>query len=312
MTGRILITGSDGLIGTALTEVLQAQRLSIRAFDLRRQQDVLDPAAVRAAVAGCCGIVHLAAVSRVIWGEQEPGLCQRTNVEGTRNVLLAAQAARQRPWVIFASSREVYGNAVSLPATEETPLLPCNVYGRSKVAAEELCLEARPANVRTAIVRLSNVYGSTRDHADRVVPCFARRAACGEPLRVEGPASTFDFTHVSDAARGLALVIEALAAGEARLPPIHFLTGQPTTLAELALLANRAGGGRSEIVEAKPRTFDVARFYGDPRRALELLGWRPTISVSVGLSRLLHEFVQQSGVDRSDLAASPRPMEARP
>lgn len=255
--------------------------------------DVLDRALITAAVSGCCGVVHLAAVSRVLWGERDPELCWQTNVEGARNVLQAAAQSPQRPWVLFASSREVYGQAPALPVVDDAPLAPVNIYGRSKAAAEALCLSARSAGQQLAIARLSNVYGSTRDHADRVVPCFAARAARGLPISVEGREHTFDFTHVTDAVRGLSAMIRLLSEGERTLPPLHLLTGVPTTLGELAELARGAALGRSPIVETTPRSFDVARFYGDPRRARELLDFSAQVSVREGVRRLVDEFSRE-------------------
>lgn len=71
--------------------------------------------------------------------------CRATNVGGTRNVLAAALAADPRPWVLFASSREIYGQADALPVTEDAPARAMNVYGHTKVAGEALVGEARAA-----------------------------------------------------------------------------------------------------------------------------------------------------------------------
>lgn len=289
---RILITGSHGLVGAAMTSLLTSAGHHVRSLDLRAPEhdgrdDVLDLRAVEAAVAECDGILHLAAVSRVIWGERDPALCRATNEGGTRNVLRAALAPSRRPWIVFASSREVYGEPDALPVREDAPLRPVNVYGETKIAGERLLEEARGAGLATAIVRLSNVYGSVHDHADRVVPAFARSALTGEPLRIDGADHTFDFTHIDDTARGIAAVIDALQAGERRLPPIHFLTGTPTTLGELAAAAVDLAGSASLLVHAPPRSYDVARFYGDPSRARTLLGWRPRVPLRDGLAHFL-------------------------
>lgn len=289
---RILITGSHGLVGTAMSSLLKISGHHVRRLDLRAPQgdgrgDVLDLRAVEAAVAECDGILHLAAVSRVIWGERDPDFCRATNEGGTRNVLRAALASPQRPWIIFASSREVYGEPDALPVREDAPLRPVNVYGETKIAGERLMDEARGDGLATAIIRLSNVYGSVHDHADRVVPAFARQALAGEPLRVDGADHTFDFTHIDDTTRGIAAVIDAIQSGERRLPPIHLLTGAPTTLGDLATAAVDIAGSTSELVHAPPRNYDVGRFYGDPSRAGAILGWRPRVPLRDGLGRLI-------------------------
>jgi len=294
MNQRILITGSSGLVGSALTSTLLSAGVEVVQFDLRgigaAQGDVRDRARLHDIVSRVDGVVHLAAVSRVIWGERDPDLCMATNVGGLRNMLESAAHSARAPWLVFASSREVYGQPETLPANEDAPLRPVNVYGHSKVAGETLVAEARRAGLRACTVRLSNVFGSTSDHADRVVPAFARAAALGAELRVDGLDHTFDFTHIDDVSRGIVAVAELLAKGGAPPPPIHFVTGQPTTLGELASLAVRLAKSGSPVRPAAPRDFDVARFCGDPTRARTLLGWEPQVGLEDGLARLVDAF----------------------
>lgn len=308
MCKRILVTGSAGLVGSALRQTLQSAGIEVRGIDLlghgEEQGDVRNGEDVRAAVSGCDGIVHLAAVSRVIWGERDPDGCWATNVNGLRHVLDAAEALATPPWLIFASSREVYGQPRELPAGEDTALAPVNIYGRSKVEGERLVNAARARGLRGCIVRLSNVYGSTADHVDRVVPAFARAAALGAPLRVDGSGHTFDFTHLDDTTRGLVALIHYLADARPTPPPIHFLTGQPTTLGALASLAVELAGSDSRIDEAPPRNFDVSHFYGSPARAHELLGWKPQVTLRSGLARLIEEFRAERRANRMEVTAS--------
>ena len=293
MSGHILITGSEGLVGSALRAFLEARGREVAGLDLSAKGsgngDIRDSKRVRDAVAGCCGVVHLAAVSRVLWGERAPDDCFAVNAGGLRNVLEAAGSEAAEPWVLFASSREVYGRPRRLPATEETPLRPVNAYGRSKVEGERLVREAQHRGLRAATVRLSNVYGSVRDHPDRVVPAFSRAAVTGRTIRMDGADCAFDFTHIDDTVRGMAVLIDRLEAGETP-PPVHLVTGVPTALRELAALAMELTGRRAPLAEAPPRPFDAPRFHGDPSRAMEMLGWEPRIALRDGLARLIHDF----------------------
>lgn len=298
---RIMISGSEGLVGARLALALEGrgyavERLDLRAADADVRGDVRDPHSSRKRAEGCVGVVHLAAVSRVVWGQRDPERCWQTNVDGTANVLRAAEASRFRPWVVFASSREVYGQPSRTPVREDDPLQPVNIYGRSKAEGERLVAEARAAGLRTAIVRLSNVYGCWHDHPDRVVPAFARAAAMAAPMWICGRHHTFDFTHIDDTVRGLVMLIETLEDGLERPPPIHFVTGRATTLGELAAFANAAGEGRSQLREAPERDYDVAQFVGDPSRARELLGWQPRVTVEDGVHRLVRDFSSLSAM----------------
>lgn len=289
----VLITGSEGLIGRALRTSLGARGWDTVGLDLRGSGselgDVRDRHRVRDAVAGCSGIVHLAAVSRVLWGERDPDTCQDTNVGGVRRVLEAAHAAAPRPWILFASSREVYGHPRRLPVEESAPLLPVNVYGRSKVEGERLVEGAQANGLKAATVRLSNVYGRVLDHPDRVVPAFARAAVEGSAIRIDGAECIFDFTHIDDVVRGMISAIDRLDAGQ-KLPPVHLVTGVPTSLRELADLALSMAGGTAPVTEAPPRAFDVARFYGNPSRARKVLDWVPRVALRQGLAELARDF----------------------
>lgn len=289
MRARILVTGSSGLIGSALVQALAEVGYDVAQLDLRADGsahgDVRDRQRVDEAISGCVGVVHLAAMSRVAHGEFDPEGCWETNVDGTATILDAA-CARDRPWVIYASSREVYGHVGSTVVDESWPSAPINAYGRSKAAAEARVAES---GLLHSILRFSNVYGGLQDHADRVVPAFVRNALCGEPLVVNGWGQVFDFTHLSDVVRGVLAVVSRLQRGVV-LPPIHFVTGVSTSLSELAKLAVELTGSSAPIVGGPPRTFDVASFHGDPGRAGRLLEWQARVSLREGLTRLSTEF----------------------
>ena len=308
-----MVTGSEGLVGRCLTFALERHGYAVERMDLREVNgtppgDIRDAESCRARAQGCIGIIHLAAFSRVVWGERDPRGCWQTNVNGTANVLGAARSARSRPWVLFTSSREVYGQPARMPTHEDEALQPVNLYGRSKAQGERLIVEARGLGLCTSIVRLSNVYGRCDDHADRVVPAFARAAAAGAPMTICGRRHTFDFTHLDDTVRGIVTLVEALEDGFKNPPPIQFVTGRPTTLGQLAELANAAGGSRSRLDDGPERNYDVAHFVGDPSRARELLGWQADIPVEVGVRRLVGQFLEAA----KHVAPGPKVLSAAP
>ncbi len=306
----ILVTGSAGLIGSAIVKTLRADGLEVREFDFATDatRDVRDTAALQDALEGVSGIVHLAAVSRVVWAERDPQLTEAVNVTPLNQIAghirSVAAGGGSPPWLVFASSREVYGECAQLPVREESGCEPRNVYARSKVAGEELVASLGSDGFIANVCRFSNVYGSTADHVDRVVPAFARAAATGGTIRIEGPDCVFDFTHVDDVVRGLHLAIRTTAAGE-RFDPVHFVTGRPCSLRELADLAHANAHAPVTFLIAPARTYDVARFYGDPSRAHRLLGWRAEIQIEEGMRRLIDDFdVVLGGLGETDLPQS--------
>ena len=289
---RILVTGHHGLIGSALTRYLQEVGYEVVGYDITGSEvmDILDAETLDATVASCTGIVHLAAVSRVVTGERDPARCHLVNVQGTRNVLrAAAKAVNKHPWILYGSSREVYGQAELLPVQESAPFRPMNAYARSKVAAEQIVIASKNEyNLKTSIVRFSGVYGSVADHGDRVLPAFARLASQGGTLIVEGRETLLDFTHVEDVAEGLLKVIQLLSSGE-MVPTLHLVSGQGVLLTNLAEMAiDLTGRGKIKIVE--PRAYDVKAFVGDPTQAEHIIGWRTAIPLRAGLGDLIKGF----------------------
>ncbi len=283
----ILVTGSEGLIGRHLTKRLKDSGLPVRRFDIRRsaREDTRNPEAVAGALSGVTGVVHLAAVSRVIWGERDPQLCWRVNVDATKG-LLQACIDGARPWLIFASSREVYGQARRLPVKEDDALLPLNTYARSKCEGERLVVAAGSSGILTNIVRFSSVYGCPHDHEDRVAMAFARTAATGGVMSLEGGSTTLDFTSIVDVIDGLFRLVQSTIERE-RFPPIHFVSGRGTTLRELAETAAKFARKEVALKETAPRSFDVSTFVGNPDRAERLLRWRAQADFETEMSKLI-------------------------
>ena len=293
---HVLVTGSEGLIGKALCTALEKAGNTIERFDIRFHQDhpdfgnILDLDILNAKIKNCDGVVHLAAVSRVVWGEKDPEKCWKTNVVGTHNVVQAIKNSSLKPWMVYASSREVYGQQQNFPVEIDVDYMPLNIYARSKVAAEKLVLQAREEGLYTAVIRYSSVYGRIDDHKDRVVPAFCRRTVLGEPLRIEGLENTLDFTHVDDTVDGTIAVINILETRNSPLLPLHITTGVPTTLKELANLVGTSVGRELNIIEMPSRSYDVSRFWGSTTKTSQILSWQAKISVKVGVQNLVQQF----------------------
>ncbi|GAG77027.1 unnamed protein product, partial [marine sediment metagenome] len=141
---KILLTGSSGFIGSALKQLFEEKSIEIVPFDIKDNpiSDVRDFNVLQSKTVGIDGIIHLAAVSRVKQAHENPLECIETNIGGIVNVLESARtllSEDKRPWVIFASSREVYGEPAKLPVYETSNRKAINVYGVSKLSGEELC-----------------------------------------------------------------------------------------------------------------------------------------------------------------------------
>ena len=230
------------------------------------------------------GIVHLAAVSRVVWGYENPRECVDINIDGTANILEATRMSVKKPWVIFGSSREVYGEAKTLPVTEDFPKIVQNIYGATKIAGEMLCEQYhKDYGLNIGILRFSNVYGSKYDQLDRVIPKFILRASKNLDLIIQGGNQLFDFTHINDTVNGIKLMIEKISTNSSYFDRFHILTGKATSLQDLAKYIIDAAGSNSNIRYTDARPYDVLKFYGNYSKAKKLLGYEPKIDIKKGV-----------------------------
>jgi len=232
-------------------------------------------------------IFHFAAVSRVVWGQQNPRKCWKTNVGGTVNILEACRKSANSPIFFYASSREVYGDPQFLPVTESHPKNPKSVYGASKLSAEHACLAFQKAyNLKSVILRFSNVYGSERDQMDRVIPKFMLRALRNEEIPLYGGDQILDFNFIEDTVSGIMKAYEKALEGKIIGEDFHFVSGKGISIKELAKLIVEISGSSSKIVKMSPKEFDVNKFVGDPQKAMKLLGYKPQTPLRKGLEIL--------------------------
>lgn len=290
---KIFITGAEGLIGRAARVALEGEGYAVRGCDLRAARaeekfDFRDSLRLRAALADCGGVLHLAAVSRVVWGEMYPDLCNSINVGRARSLIKTIAAMPHPVWLVFASSREIYGTPPRLPCRPDTPPNPENLYARTKLAGEAMVQDFRSQGGCAAVVRFSNVFGSVADYHDRVVPAFAKAAARGGVLRVRGGDSTLDFTPLADAVDAVVRMVRAVDGGACDLPPVDIVTGRALSLMALARLALAHGGG--DIVVESRQSFYPAHFQGDPGAAQEYLGWSARRPVADAVGQLVEDF----------------------
>ncbi len=307
--GKALVLGANGFLGSHVTRqladagrdvrILVRRTSDTRAIDdlavERRIGDVLDPPSLLAAMDGCASVFHCAVDTRA-W-LHDPAPLFRVNVEGLRNAIDAALAARVQRFV-FTSTIGTIGQRTVGPATEHDEIGPQEqvpAYVRSRLDAEALWLAAcRERGLPGIALCVGNTYGG-RDWAPTPHGALVQRAAKGHMLfSWDGGGPSVD---VDDAARAL-----LLAETQGRIGQRYIIAERWISFRELIETAADAAGARRPlwhvptlVMETSIRVIEtVARLFGietqatmaslecsrrmgdmDSTKARTELGWQP-------------------------------------
>lgn len=302
---RILVTGGAGFIGrwvvgdllerghrVLATDSLvagQAANLdefgSHPGFDGFEQGDVRDADACRRWLRGTDAVAHLAASISVQDSIDDPATTFDNDVVGTFRLLEASRAAGAR--FLFMSTCMVYDRATTPEGIgEEHPTKPASPYAASKLAGEALTLSYGHAyRLPVTVVRPFNTYGPFQRSVGEggVVAIFTRRSLAGEPLRIYGDGTqTRDLLYAADCAR---FVGDALLSDAATGRILNAGTGHDVSVNELAAAIEPDAARVVHVEHIHPQS-EIPVLRCDARRAAEVLGWAPRVTLAEGLERV--------------------------
>ncbi|QEU94017.1 UDP-glucose 4-epimerase GalE [Streptomyces kanamyceticus] len=232
------------------------------------------------------GVVHLAGKKRVGESVERPLHYYRENVEGLR-ALLDAMVTADVTRLVFSSSASVYGMPDVDMVTEETPCLPMNPYGETKLAGEWLVRAAgRAHGLTTASLRYFNVAGAAApDLADtgvfNLVPMVFEKLTDGAAPRIFGadyatPDGTCvrDYIHVVDLAEAHVATARKLAAAPRGTDlTLNIGRGEGVSVREMTDLINEVTGYSTPAEVTERRPGDPARVVAAADRIAAELGW---------------------------------------
>ncbi|HEY3313384.1 MAG TPA: SDR family oxidoreductase [Anaerolineales bacterium] len=300
---RYLVTGGAGFIGSHIVRALLEQGDFVRVLDNFstgkkenlagldveiKEGDLRDAALVAQAVEGMDIVFHEAAFVSVPQSMQDPLPCFEINQRGTEILLEAARKAGVRR-VVLASSAAVYGDSEALPLDEATTLHPLSPYAVSK-RVDELYAElyTRSFGLDVVALRYFNVYGP-RQRPDSMyaaaVPIFARRLIDGQPITIYGDGGqTRDLVYVGDIVRAnLAASVHSAAPGQV----FNICSGDEIRVIDLVEVLMDLFPAAAAPVFSSARPGDIYRSVGSPRKAAEIIGFRPLTSLADGLKAVV-------------------------
>lgn len=284
---KVLVTGSEGFIGSNLLHVLQlsnyklftlekllkspnGKRIDISTQELQPVFSSISPDVV----------IHLAAKMDVRESFVDPVRDLEANGLGTLRVLTASQNSGCQNFIYIASGGAIYDSEAPMPLTERSPeRRPVSPYGLSKRLGEDYVklLSEKAGTSWTSLV-LSNCYGQVAAQRRGVIFEFWKSITEGESPKIYGPEITRDFVHISDVVIALTKAIEK---------PINSRVNISSQI-EISLLElyNKVAKIlKSEIkpILLEPHLGDVLRNCLSNEKAKELFGWEPLINLDQGL-----------------------------
>jgi dTDP-glucose 4,6-dehydratase len=309
---RVLVTGGAGFIGSCFARRLRRERPAVEIVVLDKltyagnlenlapianlpgyrfvKGDIVDPAAVADAMAGCDVVVNFAAETHVDRSLLGAGHFLETDIKG---VLVLLEEARRIGVARFVqiSTDEVYGQILEGEVRETDPLNPRNPYSAAKCGGDRLAYSYFASyGVPVIVTRASNNYGPYQ-YPEKVIPLFITNALDDRPLPLYGDGKNVrDWLHVEDHASALLLLIEKGIPGETynigggnEVENIHLtkrvleLLGKPETL--IRPVTDRPGHDRR---------------YALSTAKLRALGWAPEWEFAVGLAATVKWYVENA------------------
>jgi len=302
---KILITGGNGFIGSYVTKALlkRGEDVAIystfknKSIDLEDDQhltfirgNIINAESLINAVCDYHPdvILHLAAITGIKRCLEKSYESFVTNVYGTFNVVLAARKINAK--LIFASSREVYGETKGEKSSEDASPCPNNLYGLTKQLGEEIIKwGGKKHGLDFTILRISNIYGPGGDKYN--VQAMILKALKEERIEILGGDQIMNLIHVEDVAESILTSIfnkkssrEVFNVGSENITVRELVRRIVQILEEF--------GREVKIKEMQYRPSETIYFKPDISKIVKVLGWKPQISLDTGLYRTIKHYLK--------------------
>jgi UDP-glucuronate 4-epimerase len=312
-SGRVLVTGGAGFIGSHLVERLLNDGREVCVLDnfddfydpkIKRERvevhrqfknyeliegDIRDDQTlIKVSHSGPFDtIVHLAALAGVRPSLMRPGEYIDVNVRGTQKLIELARAFETGSTrFLFASSSSVYGSR-STEAFVETDRVdrPESPYAASKAAGELICHAAHQCFALPVMcLRFFTVFGP-RQRPDLAINKFCRLIEAGQPIELFGDGSSRrDYTYVDDTVSGIMSAMEIDFSG---YEIINLGRGEPVTLNDLVHCIEKSLGKEAVRIYKHAQTGDVPNTHASIEKARRLLHYQPTTTLEAGIDNFV-------------------------
>jgi UDP-glucose 4-epimerase len=299
---KCLVTGAAGFIGSNLVDKLVAQKhkvigidnfatgsrenlkssikkIKLKKIDIRSLQKLKKANLSR----DVDWVFHLAGLADIVPSIKSPIDYLNTNITGTQNILEIFRKSKLKKF-IYAASASCYGIPKKFPTKENSKIDPRYPYALSKYLGEELVMSwAKVYKMPNISMRFFNVYGQrsrTTGAYGAVFGVFLAQKYHNLPLTIVGNGKqTRDFIHVDDLTDALIKAAKSKYIGKI----YNIGSGKETSVNYITKFISK------NFVNIKKRPGEPDRSLADIKKVKKELNWRPKVTISNGINRLLKD-----------------------
>ena len=323
MKKKILITGSEGFIGSHLTErLLNTKKYEIKALVLYNSfnsfgwldtipletknkieiitGDIRDPEFVDNAIKDCNYVINLAALIGIPYSYNATQSYIDTNITGVLNLMNSSRRYKIKRFIQISSS-EVYGQAKIFPINENQLTVANSPYAATKIAAEQLCISYyKSFNFPGVVLRPFNAFGP-RQSARAVIPTIISQLLSNKKKLELGNINTKrDFNFIDDIISGIE---KAIIANNINGEIINIGSGYEISIKKLIKLIMKIKkkeiNVKIEKQRKRPKKSEVNRLLACNKKAERLLNWKPKFNNLIGLEKALKKTINWYGEEKN-------------
>ncbi len=310
MKKKVLVTGSEGFIGSHLVECLLKKKYHVVALvlynsfsdigwlkNIKKNKrlkivfgDLTSFDLIKNISKNCEKIFHLGAQISIPYSYKSPDAFLNNNVKGTINILQAAKINKVKK-VIVTSTSEVYGSAIYTPMDENHPLNAQSPYSASKISADKFSESfALSFDLPVIIVRPFNNYGP-RQSTRAIIPTIIRQLLSNSKINLGNINTSRDFVFVEDTVDA---IIRLSNSKYKNAEVFNICSGKSIKVSELVRLISGIVKKNSKIVienkRIRPKKSEVNLLLGSNKKIRKKIKWKPKISLQKGLEKTVDWF----------------------
>ena len=281
---KILVTGHNGFIGSHLVKLLSKKYEIIGVSSKQTKEKITQ---IKKNIVNYDGndlpkkidvIIHLAALTDLVYCQNNPTECYDVNVKGTQNMLEIARKHKSK--FIYLSTSHVYGKPKKLPIKEDHPLNPTSIYASSKLAGENI-VESYGKNydMDVSTLRLFSVYGINSPQY-LVTSKIISQLSTKNTISLGNVTPKRDFIYIDDVIHAIEIVLKKSHGFNV----YNVGTGRSHSILEICKNLKKISGKNPPLksLSSLSRKNDVPNVVSNSNK-LKKLGWKPTISLFDGL-----------------------------